>query len=126
MTTDSRACAMVASAFVAWRNTSVAAFGKWIRESVSAGTSWADMTTQLLTATGDSHVNGPANFCRMVGDARAHAEMVSEVFMGARFACANCHDHPLDRWTQDDYHGLAAMLARIERGRQVRFTDAAT
>ena len=101
----------------------VAAFAKWIHKSVSAGTSWRDMTRQMLTATGDSHAVGPANFCRMVGDARAHAELVSEVFMGARMGCANCHDHPLDRWTQDDYHGLAAMLARIDRSRHVQFTS---
>lgn len=98
-------------------------FGKWIRESIAEGASWRDMTRQLLTASGDSHVVGPANFCRMVGDPRAHAEVVSEVFLGARMGCANCHDHPLDRWTQDDYHGLAAMLARIDRGRQVQFTS---
>jgi hypothetical protein len=42
--------------------------------------------------------------------------------MGVRLSCANCHNHPLDRWTQDDYHGLAAIFARIERGRQVRVT----
>ena len=98
------------------------AFGKWIHESIATGAAWSDMTRDLLTATGDSHRHGPANFCRMVGDARAHAEMVSEVFLGARMGCANCHDHPLDQWTQDDYHGLAAMLARIDRGRQVKFT----
>lgn len=97
-------------------------FGQWIRQSIAEGASWRDMTRQLLTATGDSHAVGPANFCRMVGDPRAHAEVVSEVFLGARMGCANCHDHPLDRWTQDDYHGLAAMLARIDRGRQVQFT----
>ena len=37
--------------------------------------------------------------------------------MGVRIGCANCHNHPLDRWTQDDYHGLAAVFARIDRGR---------
>jgi len=101
----------------------VEAFGKWIHQCVSDGVSWREMIHHMLTATGDSHVVGPANLCRMVGDARSHAELVSEVFLGARLACANCHDHPLDRWTQDDYHGLAAMLARIERGRHVRFAS---
>lgn len=99
------------------------AYGNWIRQCVSDGVSWRDMTRQLLTSNGDSHTQGPANFSRMVGDARTHAEMVSEVFLAARLGCANCHDHPLDRWTQDDYHGLAAMLARIDRGRFVKFTS---
>ncbi len=99
------------------------AYGNWIRSSIVDGTSWSDMTKALLTAEGDSHFVGPANFSRMVGDARAHAELVSELFLGARMGCANCHDHPLDRWTQDDYHGLAAMLARVDRGRMVHFTS---
>jgi len=40
--------------------------------------------------------------------------------LGVRLRCANCHNHPLDRWTQNDYHGLAAIFARIDRGRMVR------
>src|SRR6476619_4967120 len=74
----------------------------------------------LLTSTGDTHENGPANFALMVNDARGQAELVSRVFLGARMQCANCHNHPLDRWTQDDYHGLAAIFARIDHGQEVR------
>lgn len=96
------------------------AMAKWIRNSIAESVSWKEMARQLVTETGDSHRHGPANFCRMVGDARTHAELVGEVFLGVRLGCANCHDHPLDQWTQDDYHGLAALLARIERGRFVR------
>jgi hypothetical protein len=95
------------------------AMASWIRRSITDSASWAEMTRQLVTETGDSHTNGPTNFCRMVGDARAHAELVGEVFLGIRLGCANCHDHPLDQWTQDDYHGLAALLARVDRGRHV-------
>lgn len=54
---------------------------------------------------------------------REQAEFVSESLLGIRLRCANCHDHPLDRWTQDDYHGLAAVFARLERGRQVRLAE---
>ncbi len=79
-----------------------------------------ELARQLLTASGDSHEVGPANFGRMVGDARAQAELVGRFFLGAHLECANCHNHPLDKWTQDDYHGLAAVFARLERGRQVR------
>src|SRR6476619_6992185 len=77
----------------------------------------------LLTSTGDTHENGPANFALMVNDARGQAELVSRVFLGARMQCANCHNHPLDRWTQDDYHGLAAVFARLDRGREVKVTN---
>src|SRR5207244_3312235 len=74
-------------------------------------------------ATGDGFTNGPANAHRVPRDAQHEAEYVSHVFLGVRLQCANCHNHPLDRWTQDDYHGLAAMFARLERGRTVRVLD---
>jgi hypothetical protein len=91
----------------------------WLREQIRAGTPWDQVARELLTATGDSHAVGPANFARSASDARAQAELVSQVFLGVRLQCANCHNHPLDRWTQDDYHGLAAVFSRLERGRHV-------
>ncbi|HXG10020.1 MAG TPA: DUF1549 and DUF1553 domain-containing protein [Gemmataceae bacterium] len=98
------------------------AFHSWLREQIRRGTPMDEVARALLTAVGDSHVVGPANFARVAGDARAQAELVSQVFLGVRLQCANCHNHPLDRWTQDDYHGLAAVFARLERGRVVRVT----
>lgn len=98
----------------------VRAYADWLRRELQNGTGMDAMAYQLLTATGDSHQVGPANFGRMVGDARGHAELVGQVFLGVRLGCANCHNHPLDRWTQDDYHGLAAVFARLDRGREVR------
>jgi hypothetical protein len=78
------------------------------------------MAQALVKATGDSHADGAANFSRVPGEARAHAEYVSRVWLGVRLGCANCHNHPLDRWTQDDYHGFAAIFAPLDRGRVVR------
>ncbi len=98
----------------------VDAYTAWLRESLRANRPLDRWAKDLLTATGDSHKVGPANFARMVNDARGQAELVSRVFLGARMQCANCHNHPLDRWTQDDYHGLAAIFARLERGPIVR------
>lgn len=97
------------------------AYSRWLRREIAADTGWDQLARQLLTATGDSHEVGPVNFGRMVGDARGHAELVSQFFLGARLGCANCHNHPLDKWTQADYHGLAAVFARLDRGREVRF-----
>jgi hypothetical protein len=94
-------------------------YTSWIREQIGGGVGLDEMARQLLTATGDSHAVGPANFARMTPDARAQAELVSQAFLGVRIGCANCHNHPLDRWTQDDYHGLAAIYARLDRGRIV-------
>ncbi|TVP96295.1 MAG: DUF1553 domain-containing protein [Planctomycetaceae bacterium] len=100
---------------------SLRAYSVWLRGEIVRGAGLDSLARQLLTATGDSHVVGPANFGRMVGDARGHAELFSRFFLGSRMGCANCHNHPLDRWTQDDYHGLAAAFAKLDRGRQVRW-----
>lgn len=98
----------------------VRAYSTWLRQQIANDVSLDEVARELLTATGDAHEIGPANFGRMVADARGHAELVGQFFLGARLGCANCHNHPLDRWTQDDYHGLAAVFARLERGREVR------
>lgn len=94
-------------------------YHEWLHDQIAAGTSLDEVARAMLTATGDSHEVGPANFARMASDPRAHAELVSAVFLGARLQCANCHNHPLDKWTQDDYHGLAAVFAKVQRGRIV-------
>ena len=95
-------------------------YHSWLRQQIQTNTPFDRMVWSLITAEGDSHKNGPANFHRSVSDARAEAEFASEVFMATRLRCANCHNHPLDRWTQDDYHGLAAIFAGLERGQVVR------
>jgi hypothetical protein len=96
------------------------AYNGWLREQIRTGAPMDGVARALLTAVGDTHSVGPANFARTASDARGQAELVSQVFLGVRLQCANCHNHPLDRWTQDDYHGLAAVFARLERGREVR------
>jgi hypothetical protein len=95
-------------------------YHNWLRERIRSNTPLDQMAREVLTSTGDSHVVGPANFARTSPDARAEAELVSQVFLGARLQCANCHNHPLDYWTQDDYHGLAAIFAKIDRGQNVK------
>jgi hypothetical protein len=100
--------------------TGVETYRRWLAEQLAGGVGFDEIARQLLTATGDSHQVGAANFARSAGDARAQAELVGYAFMGSRIGCANCHNHPLDHWTQDDYHGLAAVFARLERGRMVK------
>lgn len=91
------------------------AFHRWVREQIARNTPLDEMARVLLLTLGDGHRDGPANFSRVPADAGTHAEYVSQVFLGVRLQCANCHNHPLDRWTQDDYHGLAAVFARLDR-----------
>lgn len=101
----------------------VDAYAAWLHEQIKQGRPLNEIASSLLTSTGDSHVVGPANFARMVGDARSQAELVGKVFMGVRLGCANCHNHPLDRWTQDDFHGFAAVFAKLDRGQTVKLTE---
>ena len=95
------------------------AYHQWLSDQVRDGIGYDQIARAVILATGDSHEVGPANFYRTVNGAGEQAEFMSELFMGARLRCANCHNHPLDKWTQDDYHGLAAIFAKIERNGQV-------
>ena len=93
---------------------------QWLRQQVAASRPLGELAAELVTAEGDSYALGPPNFHRAAADARAEAEHVAETLLAVRLRCANCHNHPLDRWTQDDYHGLAAIFARLDRGQIVR------
>nr|ADI19491.1 hypothetical protein [uncultured Planctomycetales bacterium HF0500_40D21]ADI22998.1 hypothetical protein [uncultured Planctomycetales bacterium HF0500_40D21] len=96
-----------------------ATYHEWLADQIRRGVGYDQLARSVIRASGDSHEYGPANFYRTNGDPRKQAEFMSELFMGSRLRCANCHNHPLDRWTQDDYHGLAAIFARIETGRVI-------
>lgn len=94
----------------------------WLKQQIANDCGWNEMASELILSVGDSHEIGTATVHRFFATAREEAEYVSEVFMGVRLRCANCHNHPLDRWTQDDYHGLAAIFAGLDRGRVVAFS----
>src|SRR5262249_10559650 len=89
------------------------AFTDWVRAQVTTNAPFDRTARAILTATGDTHAIGPAHFARLTTDARSQAELVGQVFVGVRLQCANCHNHPLDRWTQDDFHGLAAVFSPL-------------
>lgn len=95
------------------------AYHQWLTEQLSNDASWSQSAFALLTADGDGYVDGRVNFLRSGDGPDGLAESATRVFMGVRLRCANCHDHPLDHWTQDDYHGLAAIFAKLKRGRIV-------
>ncbi|TWU40939.1 DUF1549 domain-containing protein [Novipirellula artificiosorum] len=97
-------------------------FYRWLKDQVANDVGWNEIAVSLILAEGDTHSHGAATVHRLVANARDEAEYMSEVLMGVRLQCANCHNHPLDQWTQDDFHGLAAIFAGLERGQVVRFT----
>ncbi len=109
------------------RNTQgVYTYHQWLSKQIRVGVGYDKIARSVILATGDSHQVGAANFYRTVEGPREQAELMSELFMGARLRCANCHNHPLDRWTQDDYHGLAAIFAKVENEQIVRLKPTGT
>ncbi|MEE2639008.1 MAG: DUF1549 domain-containing protein [Planctomycetota bacterium] len=91
----------------------------WIRKQLMEKSTWSEMVSDLVISTGETHTPGPPVFHRLFSDAREEAEGVARSFLGIQIGCANCHRHPLDRWTQEDYHGLAAIFATLKRGKTV-------
>ncbi len=98
----------------------IATYRLWLSNQIEKDVGYDEIARTLILATGDTHKVGPANFYRTVDGPREQAEFVSELFMGSRLRCANCHNHPLDKWTQDDYHGLASIFSKIENAQIVR------
>lgn len=91
-------------------------FNHWLRSRVKTDKPWDETVAELVTAVGDSDKVPAVNYHRFFQDPRLEAESVAQAFLGIRIECANCHNHPLDRWTQEDYHGLAAIFATLKRG----------
>jgi hypothetical protein len=89
------------------------ALHQWIKAGLRDAKPLDRMVVELVTARGSTFRNGPANFYRLNRGAPEIAETVAQTFLGIRLQCAKCHQHPFERWTQDDYYGLAAYFARI-------------
>ena len=90
-------------------------FQLWLREKFLADEPLDAVVRELLTASGNTYANPPANFYRAAKDPLALAESTAQLFLGVRMQCAKCHNHPSEKWTQDDYYGLAAVFARVGR-----------
>ena len=71
------------------------------------------MVRELLTSTGSTYENPPANFFRVANDPKQAMEKTTQVFLGVRMVCAQCHDHPFEQWTQNNYYELAAFFAAV-------------
>jgi hypothetical protein len=92
----------------------VAVFYRWIAAQIAADRPLNLFARDVLSATGSTYANPPANFWRAVRDPLQRAESVAQVFLGVRVGCARCHNHPFDRWTMDDYYGFATLFGRID------------
>jgi len=85
----------------------------WIRRHVAANTPWDVMVRDLLTATGSTLENGGGNFFILNDEPTKCAETVSVAFMGTSIGCAKCHNHPLEKWTNEQYFAFANLFARV-------------
>jgi hypothetical protein len=92
----------------------VAVYHGWIRKSIAEGKPLDAFVRDLVTASGSTYENPPANFYRALRNPIARGEAAAQVFLGTRLQCAKCHNHPFERWTQDDYYRWAAVFARID------------
>lgn len=95
-------------------------YHRWVEEAFRNNMPYDEFATQLLTTSGSTLSNPPANFYRTATDMNECVENVSQVFLGARLQCAKCHNHPFERWTQDNYYGLGAFFNRVERRKTER------
>lgn len=90
-------------------------YHRWVERAIAANMPYDQFANELLTARGSTHQNPPANFYRTATDTNDCVETISQVFLGARLQCAKCHNHPFERWTQDNYYGMAAFFNRVQR-----------
>ncbi len=89
------------------------AYYRWIRDQVAANTPWDQFVWQLVTARGSTLENGAANFYVLHQDPLDAAETVSQAFLGLSINCAKCHNHPLEKWTNDQYFAMANLFGRV-------------
>ncbi len=90
-------------------------FQGWLRGHVEDNDGFDVIVKEMLTADGSTFANPPANYYRIARDPQNLAETTVQLFCGVRMQCAKCHNHPFERWTQDDYYSMAAFFARVKQ-----------
>ncbi|MFM8284405.1 MAG: DUF1549 domain-containing protein [Planctomycetaceae bacterium] len=92
-------------------------YHQWLTRRIAANQPVDQMVRDLLTASGSTFENPPTNYFQLERNTLKLAENVAQAFLGMRIQCAQCHNHPFDRWTMDDYYGFAAFFPQIGRKR---------
>ena len=87
-------------------------FRKWIRDEITANTSYDQFAKKVVTATGSNKDVPQAAYYKILREATATMENTTHLFLAIRFNCNKCHDHPFERWTQDQYYETAAYFAQ--------------
>ncbi len=91
------------------------AFHEWIRDSLRRNKPFDQFVTELVTARGRAGVNPAVNWYRVITDYKEQMADIAQVFLGVRIQCAQCHHHPYEKWSQDDYYRFAAFFTTVGR-----------
>ena len=91
------------------------AFHAWIRDSLLANKPYDQLVRELLAATGTVIGNPAVAWYKRVKEPKEQLEDVAQLFLGVRMQCAQCHHHPFERWSQDDYYSLSAFFSQVGR-----------
>ena len=95
--------------------TSNFAFYSWVRDSLLANKPYDQFVRELLAATGSVIDNPPVAWYKRVKEPKQQLEDIAQLFLGVRMQCAQCHHHPFERWSQDDYYSLSAFFSQVGR-----------
>jgi hypothetical protein len=99
-------------------------FHAWLRDQVAKNRPWDELAREVLTATGTNTENPAVGYYIVTVGEHRHGEnseapeAIAQAFLGTRIGCAKCHNHPLERYTQDDYYHFAAFFSRVKLDRK--------
>jgi len=88
-------------------------FREWIRDSVATNKHYDAFVRELLTSRGSSNENPATNYYRVTREPKPTMEKTTQVFLGVRMVCTQCHDHPFERWTQNQYYEMTSFFSTV-------------
>jgi hypothetical protein len=88
-------------------------YDEWLRDEIRAGKTIDQVISQIIPATGGTFDNPATSYYQTETTPQLIAENVAQALIGTRIQCAQCHNHPFDRWTMDDYYGFAAFFSQV-------------
>jgi hypothetical protein len=91
------------------------AFHGWIRDSIAQDKPYDQFVREIIAAAGDETTTPPTMWSRDLQKAEQFVDDACQLFLGVRMACAQCHHHPYEKWSQDDYWGMAAFFGQVGR-----------
>jgi len=98
-------------------------FRNWIRGEIAGNTPYDQFAREVITASGSNKDNPAASYYKILREPDAIMENTTHLFLATRFNCNKCHDHPFERWTQDQYYETTAYFARVGLKRDSKAGD---